>query len=112
MAPSVSIRAEPRVAVVDENVDRKGTRSVAEDYLNFLYSETAQQDHCQVSLPAQHAGDSERTSGRVCQGEVVPDQGIAQTWDQANQKFFVDWRFSTASIPTRNSHGCLSGPGN
>src|SRR2546423_1122298 len=35
--PSVSILAEPHVAVVDANVDRHGTRAAAEAYLNFLY---------------------------------------------------------------------------
>src|SRR5207237_4918041 len=35
--PPISIRAEPRVAVVDDNVDRKGTRAAAEAYLKFLY---------------------------------------------------------------------------
>lgn len=40
--PSLSIRAEPPVAVVDRNVDRKGTRAAAEEYLKFLYSEEAQ----------------------------------------------------------------------
>ena len=34
--------AEPAVAVVDRNVDRKGTRAVAEEYLKFLYSEEGQ----------------------------------------------------------------------
>jgi sulfate transport system substrate-binding protein len=42
IAPSISILAEPAVAVVDKNVDRKGTRKVAEEYLKFLYSEQAQ----------------------------------------------------------------------
>ncbi|MFP6862815.1 sulfate ABC transporter substrate-binding protein, partial [Pseudomonas sp.] len=36
VAPSLSILAEPPVAVVDENVDKKGTRKVAEAYLNYL----------------------------------------------------------------------------
>jgi len=40
--PSISILAQPPVTVVDKNVDRKGTRKVAEAYLNFLYSEEAQ----------------------------------------------------------------------
>jgi sulfate/thiosulfate transport system substrate-binding protein len=40
--PSVSILAEPPVALVDRNVDRKGTRAVAEEYLKFLYSEEGQ----------------------------------------------------------------------
>src|SRR5207237_7358828 len=41
--PSISILAEPPVAVVDKVVDRKGTRAVAEAYLKFLYTPQAQQ---------------------------------------------------------------------
>ncbi|TMQ17956.1 MAG: sulfate ABC transporter substrate-binding protein [Deltaproteobacteria bacterium] len=42
VVPSVSIRAEPPVAVVDRNVDRRGTREVATAYLQFLYSPEGQ----------------------------------------------------------------------
>ena len=42
VVPSLSIKAEPPVAVVDEVVDAKGTRKVAEAYLNFLYTPEAQ----------------------------------------------------------------------
>ena len=41
--PSWSILAEPPVAVVDRNVDRKGTRAVAQAYLEFLYTPAAQE---------------------------------------------------------------------
>lgn len=41
--PSNSIQAEPSVALVDKNVDRHGTRKVAEAYLQFLYSKDAQE---------------------------------------------------------------------
>ncbi len=40
--PSLSIRAEPPVALVDANADAHGSRSLAEKYLNFLYTDTAQ----------------------------------------------------------------------
>jgi sulfate/thiosulfate-binding protein len=40
--PPSSILAEPPVAVVDANVDAKGTRKVAEAYLNYLYSPEGQ----------------------------------------------------------------------
>ena len=40
--PSFSILAEPPVAVVDKNVDKKGTRKAAEEYLKFLYTSEAQ----------------------------------------------------------------------
>ena len=42
LCPPQSMLAEPPVAVVDVNVDAKGTRKVAEAYLNFLYSDEGQ----------------------------------------------------------------------
>ena len=42
IAPALSILAEPAVAVVDKNVDKKGTRAVASAYLEYLYSEEGQ----------------------------------------------------------------------
>ena len=41
--PPISLRAEPHVAVVDGNVDRRNTRAAAEAYLKFLYTDTAQE---------------------------------------------------------------------
>ena len=43
VVPSVSILAEPPVAVVDKVVDRRGTRKVAEAYLRYLYTPEAQE---------------------------------------------------------------------
>lgn len=40
--PSESILAEPPVAVVDKNADKRGTREVADAYLKYLYSEEGQ----------------------------------------------------------------------
>jgi len=45
--PSVSILAEPPVAILDKNVDRHGTRKVAEAYLQFLYSKEGQEIEAQ-----------------------------------------------------------------
>ena len=42
ITPSISILAQPSVAVVDTVVDEKGTRDVATEYLNYLYSDEAQ----------------------------------------------------------------------
>lgn len=42
ITPSVSILAQPSVAVVDSVADKKGTRDVATEYLNYLYSDEAQ----------------------------------------------------------------------
>lgn len=43
VAPSISILAEPPVAVVDQVVDKKGTRKAAEAYLEYLYSDEGQE---------------------------------------------------------------------
>jgi sulfate transport system substrate-binding protein len=43
VAPSVSMLAEPPVSIVDQNVDEHGTRKVAEEYLQYLYSPQGQE---------------------------------------------------------------------
>ncbi|MBR4382758.1 MAG: sulfate ABC transporter substrate-binding protein [Selenomonadaceae bacterium] len=43
VTPSLSILAEPSVAIVDKNVDAKGTRKIAVEYLNRLYSPEGQE---------------------------------------------------------------------
>ena len=43
VTPSISILAEPSVAVVDKIVDKKGTREIAEEYIKFLYSPKGQE---------------------------------------------------------------------
>ncbi|MGE5722901.1 MAG: sulfate ABC transporter substrate-binding protein, partial [Sphingomonadales bacterium] len=43
VVPQLSILAEPPVAVVDKNVDRHGTRKIAEEYLRYLYTPEAQE---------------------------------------------------------------------
>jgi len=42
IVPSISILAEPPVAVIDGNVEKHGTRAIAEAYLQFLYSDIGQ----------------------------------------------------------------------
>lgn len=42
ITPSISILAQPSVAIVDEVVDKRGTREVATEYLSYLYSDEAQ----------------------------------------------------------------------
>lgn len=42
VTPSISILAEPSVAVVDQNAEEHGTTETAEAYLEYLYSDEAQ----------------------------------------------------------------------
>lgn len=43
IAPSISILAEPPVAIIDKVVDKRGTRKVAQAYLDYLYTEEGQE---------------------------------------------------------------------
>ncbi len=86
--PSRSIKAEPQVALVDAVVDRKGTRAVAERYLNFLYSPKAQE------IIAEHhyrpSDDSKRNRNELRDLELFDIKALAPGWDEANIKFFGD----------------------
>ena len=42
VVPTVSVLAEPPVALVDKNADRHGTRAVAQAYLEYLYTDDGQ----------------------------------------------------------------------
>lgn len=62
--PSVSMLAEPPVALLDANVDRHGTRKVAEAYLSFLYSKQGQEIEAKnfyrprdIQVLAEHSAD-------------------------------------------------------
>jgi sulfate transport system substrate-binding protein len=88
--PSRSLLAEPPVAVVDANVDRKGTRAVAEEYLRFLYTPEGQElfakNHYRPRDPAVLArhGDTFPTM------ELFPVTVAAKDWDDAQKRFFAE----------------------
>ena len=88
--PSMSILAEPHVALVDQNVDRRGTRSVAQKYLEFLYTPEGQ------AIIAKHFY---RPSDRAVLEQhraAFPDlrlfriTEISKGWDDAQTRFFAD----------------------
>ncbi|MGA7991711.1 MAG: sulfate ABC transporter substrate-binding protein [Thermoanaerobaculia bacterium] len=69
VVPSVSILAEPPVALVDRNADRNGTRAVAQAYLEFLYTDEAQEIAARhhyrprsSAVAARHASDFAKVS--------------------------------------------------
>ena len=88
--PSISILAQPPVTVVDKNVDRKGTRKVAEAYLNFLYSEEAQDligknFYRPVSANAQAKYAKQMPKLNL----FIIDQAFGG-WDRASKEHFAD----------------------
>jgi sulfate transport system substrate-binding protein len=88
--PPQSIRAEPFVAVVDANVERKGTQAVAEVYLKFLYTEEAQ--HILAKHYYRPINDAIRKqySDRLPELELFSVQAVAADWEDAQTKFFAN----------------------
>jgi sulfate transport system substrate-binding protein len=88
--PSLSILAEPPVAVVDKVVDRKKTRTVAEGYLNFLYSPLAQDligKHHYRPRNAEAAAKYARTLPKI---PMVTIDDTFGGWKKAQATHFAD----------------------
>ena len=88
--PSVSILAEPPVAIVDQNVDARGTRAAAEAYVKYLYTPEAQEiiasDYYRprdVSVLAKHAGELKPIP-------LFTIDGAFGGWAKAQSAFFND----------------------
>jgi sulfate/thiosulfate-binding protein len=91
VVPSLSILAEPPVAIVDRNVDRRGTRAVAEAYLAFLYSPDGQRlaaKHYYRPREPQHAAAAD--VARFRQLALVTIDGAFGSWAKAQAEHFAD----------------------
>jgi sulfate transport system substrate-binding protein len=88
--PSVSIRAEPHVAVVDANVDRKGTRAAAEAYLRFLYTPEAQEIIARHFFRPCDEAVLQRYAHQFPAIPLFDVTAVARDWDDAQQRFFSE----------------------
>jgi sulfate transport system substrate-binding protein len=88
--PPLSIRAEPHVAVVDDNVDRKGTRAAAEAYLKFLYTEAAQEVIAKHHYRPINEAILKKHADRLPDIQLFPVTSFVHDWDEAQAKFFAD----------------------
>jgi sulfate/thiosulfate transport system substrate-binding protein len=88
--PPSSIKAEPYVAVVDANVDRKGTRPHAEAYLKFLYTEEAQEVIARHHYRPIHEAVQKRHAGELPEIKLFEITAVAKGWDDAQEKYFAE----------------------
>ncbi|MDZ4396643.1 sulfate ABC transporter substrate-binding protein [Hydrogenophaga sp.] len=88
--PSLSILAEPAVTVVDKNVDKKGTRVVAQAYLEYLYTEEAQ------DIIGKHFHRPTSTKAQAKYAKRLPKLNLFKIedafggWEQAAKVHFSD----------------------
>jgi len=90
VVPSMSILAEPPVSLVDKVVDKKGTRTVAQAYLEYLYSpegqEIAARNFYRPRLPAIAA----KYSATFPKLKLVTIAEVFGGWQKAQQTHFAD----------------------
>ncbi len=90
VVPSVSIRAEPPVAVVDKVVDRRGTRKVAEAYLRYLYTPAAQAMIAHNGYRPRNQAIAERYATRFPDLQLFEIDRNFGGWKKAQAKFFAE----------------------
>jgi len=103
--PSVSIRAEPSVAWVDANVARRKTEAYAKAYLEFLFTDQAQETIAQHGYRPINHEILKKHAKRLPEIDLFPVTVLAKDWDDAQQRFFADAGFFDAIRPGQAKPG-------
>ncbi|MBX3315716.1 MAG: sulfate ABC transporter substrate-binding protein [Phycisphaeraceae bacterium] len=90
VTPSVSILAEPPVAVVDKVVDKRGTRAAAEAYLKFLYTDKAQDMIGKHYFRPRNRAALEKYSEQFKPVELFTIDEVFGGWGKAQKVHFDD----------------------
>jgi len=90
VVPSLSILAEPPVAVVDRIVAQRGSRSLAEAYLAFLYTDAGQELAGQHFYRPRDPKAAERVGGRLPSLPLVTIDQEFGGWREAQKRHFDD----------------------
>ncbi|EIJ44187.1 sulfate/thiosulfate-binding protein [Beggiatoa alba B18LD] len=90
VTPSLSILAEPPVAVVDKVVKRRGTEKVAQAYLAFLYTEEGQEIAAQNFYRPSVSSVAERHKDKFAHVELFTIDELFGGWSKAQTTHFQD----------------------
>ena len=90
VAPSLSVLAEPPVASVDKNVERKGTQAVAEAYLKYLYTPEGQDISARHFYRPRLESVARKYAWQFPKLKLVTIDQVFGGWRNAQQKFFAD----------------------
>lgn len=89
VVPSLSILAEPSVAVVEKNAESKGTLTVAKAYLEYLYTEEGQRIAAKHYYRPRHAELAKEFSKKYGELELVTIDDFGG-WEKAQPEHFGD----------------------
>jgi sulfate transport system substrate-binding protein len=90
VTPSISILAEPPVAVVDKVADKRGTRVVAEAYLNFLYSNDGQEIAVANFYRPRLKEVADKHGDQFSKLELFTIDDVFGGWQKAQKTHFAD----------------------
>lgn len=90
VVPSISILAEPPVAVVGRNADRHGTRKVAEEYLNYLYSDEGQEIAAKHYYRPRSEAVAAEYADKFSKVNLFTVDEVFGGWKAAQAKHFAD----------------------
>ena len=90
VTPSLSILAEPPVAVVDKTVDRKGTRAAAEAYLQYLYSPEGQEIAARHHYRPRDSKVAAKYQGQFATIKLFTIDEAFGGWQAAQKAHFAD----------------------
>lgn len=90
VVPSVSILAEPPVAVVDGVAGKRGTRELARAYLDYLYSPEGQRIAARHHFRPRLASAAERGSGTSAPLSLFTVEEMFGGWEKAHRTHFAD----------------------
>jgi sulfate/thiosulfate-binding protein len=90
VAPSLSILAEPPVAVVDKVAGKHGTRAVAQAYLEYLYTETGQEIAARHFYRPRLAKVAEKYTAQFPKVTLFTIDEVFGGWKKANATHFAD----------------------
>ncbi|WP_036604849.1 sulfate ABC transporter substrate-binding protein [Paenibacillus assamensis] len=90
VVPSLSILAEPPVAVVDNTVDKRGTRKVAEAYLKYLYTKEAQEIVAKHHYRPRLEEVAKKHESKFPSIELLTIDKDFGGWEAAQAKHFAD----------------------
>lgn len=88
--PSLSILAEPPVAVVERNADRRGTRPAAEEYLKFLYTEQGQEIAAKHYYRPRLESVAKKYADQFPPVNLITIDEMFGGWQNAQKKHFAD----------------------
>ena len=90
VVPSLSILAEPPVAIVDKVVDKRGTREVAQAYLDYLYTKEGQEIAAQNYYRPRDKEVAEKYKDKFKTINLVTIDGEFGGWTKAQETHFAD----------------------